>query len=35
MRYDAVILAGGRGSRLGGVRKPELEVSGRRLLDAA
>ena len=35
MRFDAVILAGGRGSRLGGVNKPELEVDGRRLLDAA
>lgn len=35
MRFDAVILAGGRGSRLGGVSKPELEVDGRRLLDAA
>lgn len=33
--FDAVILAGGRGSRLGGVNKPELEVAGRRLLDAA
>jgi molybdopterin-guanine dinucleotide biosynthesis protein A len=35
VRFDAVILAGGRGSRLGGVSKPELEVDGRRLLDAA
>lgn len=35
MRYDAVVLAGGRGSRLGGVRKPDLEVGGRRLLDTA
>lgn len=33
--FDAVILAGGRGSRLGGVRKPELVVRGRRLLDVA
>lgn len=29
----AVILAGGRGSRLGGVRKADLVVGGRRLLD--
>lgn len=35
MRFDAVILAGGRGSRLGGVSKPELALNGRRLLDAA
>lgn len=33
--YDAIILAGGRGSRLGGVRKPELAVAGRRLVDVA
>jgi len=33
--YDAIIVAGGRGSRLGGVRKPELRVRGRRLLDLA
>ena len=33
--YDAIILAGGRGSRLGGVRKPELSVAGRRLIDIA
>lgn len=33
--FDAVILAGGRGSRLGGVRKPEVTVGGRRLLDIA
>lgn len=35
VRYDAVVLAGGRGSRLGGVSKPDLEVDGRRLLDTA
>lgn len=31
--FDAVVLAGGRGSRLGGVSKADLEVGGRRLLD--
>ena len=31
--FDAVILAGGRGSRLGGVSKAELVVGGVRLLD--
>ncbi|MFL6072349.1 MAG: molybdenum cofactor guanylyltransferase [Mycobacteriales bacterium] len=31
--YDAVILAGGRGSRLGGVDKPALEVGDRTLLE--
>lgn len=31
--FDAVILAGGRGSRLGGVSKADLRVGGRRLLD--
>ncbi|HEY3338538.1 MAG TPA: NTP transferase domain-containing protein [Propionicimonas sp.] len=34
-RYDAVILAGGRGSRLGAPSKPDLRVGGRRLLDIA
>lgn len=33
--YTAVILAGGRASRLGGVTKPLLDVGGRSLLDAA
>ena len=33
--YNAVVLAGGRASRLGGVAKPLLEVGGRSLLDAA
>jgi CTP:molybdopterin cytidylyltransferase MocA len=32
--YDAVILAGGRGSRLG-ASKPDLRVGGLRLLDIA
>jgi molybdopterin-guanine dinucleotide biosynthesis protein A len=31
----AILLAGGRGSRMGGVRKPLLEVHGKTLLDAA
>lgn len=31
--YAAVILAGGRGRRLGGQAKPELLLGGRRLLD--
>lgn len=33
--YDAVLLAGGRGSRLGGVAKPLLDVGGVTLLDRA
>ena len=33
--FDAIVLAGGRGSRLGGIRKPELAVAGRRLVDVA
>ena len=33
--YDAVILAGGRATRLGGPSKPDLAVGGRRLLDIA
>lgn len=33
--FDAIILAGGRGSRLGGLRKPELALDGRRLVDRA
>jgi molybdopterin-guanine dinucleotide biosynthesis protein A len=32
---DALLLAGGRASRLGGVSKPELEVGGRTLLQHA
>lgn len=31
--YDAVVLAGGAGSRMGGVVKADLRVRGRRLLD--
>ena len=31
----AILLAGGRGSRMGGVSKPLLEVGGMTLLDAA
>jgi molybdopterin-guanine dinucleotide biosynthesis protein A len=31
----AILLAGGRGSRMGGIHKPLLEVGGRTLLDAA
>ncbi|MGH8776871.1 MAG: NTP transferase domain-containing protein, partial [Jiangellaceae bacterium] len=34
-RWDAVVLAGGRGSRLGGVDKPALRIGGRTLLDTA
>lgn len=33
--HDAIILAGGSGSRLGGVAKSEVRLGGRRLLDAA
>jgi len=33
--FGAILLAGGRGSRMGGIRKPLLEVGGRTLLDAA
>ncbi|HEV2640595.1 MAG TPA: NTP transferase domain-containing protein [Actinocrinis sp.] len=33
--FDAVVLAGGAASRLGGVDKPGLEVGGQTLLDAA
>jgi molybdopterin-guanine dinucleotide biosynthesis protein A len=31
--FDAVVLAGGRGERLGGATKPEVEVGGRALVD--
>ena len=31
--FDALILAGGRGTRLGGVNKPELLLHGQRLVD--
>lgn len=33
--FDAVVLAGGRGSRLGGVDKAELRLGGERLVDRA
>lgn len=33
--YDAIVLAGGAGKRLGGVDKPALEVAGVSLLDRA
>lgn len=33
MKTAAIILAGGRGSRLGGVKKAELEIGGQTLLD--
>lgn len=33
--YDAVVLAGGSGRRLGGASKPDLTLHGRRLLDHA
>jgi molybdopterin-guanine dinucleotide biosynthesis protein A len=32
LRYDTVVLAGGRARRLGGVSKPDVLVAGRRLL---
>lgn len=32
---DVVIMAGGKGSRLGGIKKQFLEVCGRRLIDVA
>lgn len=35
MQFDAVILAGGRASRLGGADKPALVIGGRTLLDHA
>lgn len=31
--WDAIVLAGGKGERLGGVSKPELVIGGRTLLD--
>ena len=33
IEYDAIVLAGGRGSRLGGTRKPDLTMAGRRLVE--
>ncbi len=35
LRWNAVILAGGRATRLGGVAKPLVEVRGRSMLQAA
>jgi molybdopterin-guanine dinucleotide biosynthesis protein A len=35
MTYDAIVLAGGEGRRLGGVSKPAIEIGGRRLIDIA
>lgn len=35
MNFDAIIVAGGRGSRLGGVAKPLLLRAGRSLLESA
>lgn len=35
MIFDAIVLAGGRGSRLGGLRKPDLTWNGRRLVEIA
>lgn len=34
-RVDVVLLAGGRGARLGGISKAEVRLGGRRLLDRA
>src|SRR5204863_90328 len=33
--YDAIVLAGGAATRLGGADKPQLKVAGRSLLDRA
>ncbi|GAA4288511.1 molybdenum cofactor guanylyltransferase [Georgenia daeguensis] len=35
MTFDAVVLAGGTGRRLGGASKPDVLLAGRRLLDHA
>ncbi len=35
MQWDAIVLAGGRGSRLGGVDKASLEIDGATLLSRA
>jgi molybdopterin-guanine dinucleotide biosynthesis protein A len=35
MTYDAIVLAGGRGRRLGGINKPAIAIGGRRMLDIA
>jgi molybdopterin-guanine dinucleotide biosynthesis protein A len=34
-RFDAVVLAGGTGARMGGASKPDVALGGRRLLDHA
>lgn len=33
MTYDAIVLAGGEGRRLGGVSKPDIPIAGRSMLD--
>lgn len=33
LKFDAVVLAGGTGARLGGVSKPDVQLDGHRLLD--
>lgn len=33
--FDAIVLAGGAGTRLGGVSKPAIELDGRRLIDGS
>lgn len=33
--FDAIVLAGGAGTRLGGVSKPDVELDGRRLIDGS
>ncbi len=35
MRADAIILAGGKASRMGGIDKPAIQIGGRTMLDAA
>ena len=35
MEWNAIILAGGRSARLGGIDKCAITIGGRRLLDAA
>lgn len=35
MHTDAIVLAGGRATRMGGIDKPTLVVAGRRMLDTA
>ncbi|MDQ3660224.1 MAG: molybdenum cofactor guanylyltransferase [Actinomycetota bacterium] len=33
MSFDALVLSGGRGTRLGGIDKGDLEIGGKRLID--